>query len=104
MKIDLSTVGAALCGRLIEVPTEGLPYIYWLGPVYFLSKLLHFLVSAEKRPLSYNRPIKPPILSWPRKEDGLWNYEMGSKISDSYYFVFLEAFQGLPSTSSLFSP
>jgi len=28
MKIDLFTVGAALCGRLIEEPTEGLPYIY----------------------------------------------------------------------------
>jgi hypothetical protein len=28
MKIDLSTVGAALRGRLFEEPTEGLPYIY----------------------------------------------------------------------------
>ncbi len=28
LKIDLSTVGAALCGRPIEKPTKGLPYIY----------------------------------------------------------------------------
>jgi hypothetical protein len=36
MKIDLSNVGAALCGRLIEEPTEGLPYIdRWIN--YFLS-------------------------------------------------------------------
>jgi hypothetical protein len=40
MKIDLIFVGAALCGRPFEEPTEGLPYNYgWERFIFYLRSL-----------------------------------------------------------------
>jgi hypothetical protein len=45
MKIDLIFVGAALCGRPFEEPTEGFPYSSHRAPLQLLMGAFYFLIN-----------------------------------------------------------